>query len=303
MSEEMKTRWRLQLTIMCIRSLSMVGETASKSDGNSEPFGSGFAEEGWQDKSLYTCRKGRCLETLKVAVLPNVLETATPDKRYVEEKRVMELDDLVKIPQGLDRLTEVIRTSFTILQPSRSQAVWHTAQVFQDDLCFDERGVPICPAEGDYEELIFCCVRNNKAGFCSEEEKLAYFTNVKSCVTCEWRVSHLRRAKFLFFSIPSFLFYFILFFSFTMIGVLVIGSLLFLILLGLGLFLLVRRRSKNLPVMEPGMVNFKVNCSLLMILTSSKTLSPTRKSCSFADFRFSLTRLNATLNFSKSRLR
>ena len=64
---------------MCIRSLSMVGETASKSDGNSEPFGSGFAEEGWQDKSLYTCRKGRCLETLKVAVLPNVLETATPD--------------------------------------------------------------------------------------------------------------------------------------------------------------------------------------------------------------------------------
>jgi hypothetical protein len=32
--------------IMCIRSLSMVGETASESDGESEPFGSGFAEEG-----------------------------------------------------------------------------------------------------------------------------------------------------------------------------------------------------------------------------------------------------------------
>ena len=31
---------------LCIRSLSMVRETASKSDGNSEPFGSGFAQEG-----------------------------------------------------------------------------------------------------------------------------------------------------------------------------------------------------------------------------------------------------------------
>ena len=37
----------------------------------------------------------------------------------------------------------------------------------------------MCPAEGDYEELIFCCVKKNQAFCCSEDEKLSYFTNVK----------------------------------------------------------------------------------------------------------------------------
>ena len=51
--------------------------------------------------------------------------------------------------------------------------------ISDDELCFDEQGVPICPAKGDYEELVFCCVKNHKAYCCSEEERLSYFTNIK----------------------------------------------------------------------------------------------------------------------------
>ena len=51
--------------------------------------------------------------------------------------------------------------------------------ISDDELCFNSQGVTLCPAEGDYEELIFCCVKKNQAFCCSEDEKLSYFTNVK----------------------------------------------------------------------------------------------------------------------------
>ena len=40
------------MCIVYVYSLSMVGGTASESDGESEPFGSGFVEEGWQRKGF-----------------------------------------------------------------------------------------------------------------------------------------------------------------------------------------------------------------------------------------------------------
>ena len=55
---------------------------------------------------------------------------------------------------------------------------------------------------------------------------------------------------------------FLVVFSFTMIGVLVVGLLLLFNLFGPGLFFFIRRRTGSSPVSELGMVNFKVNCSV-----------------------------------------
>ena len=61
----MKTRDdKVQLKIVAFRSPSMVRETASESNGWSDS----------QDKGFCSCRKGRCLVSLKFAVVPNVLE-------------------------------------------------------------------------------------------------------------------------------------------------------------------------------------------------------------------------------------
>ena len=47
-----------------------------------------------------------------------------------------------------------------------------------------------------------------------------------------------------------------------MIGVICLGLILLLLVVGLGLFFYLRKRFKSPTVTEPGMTDFKVNCSV-----------------------------------------
>ena len=51
--------------------------------------------------------------------------------------------------------------------------------ISDDELCYDSNSSPLCPSSFDYEELLYCCVKDGAAFCCNETEKTSHLVGVE----------------------------------------------------------------------------------------------------------------------------